>query len=157
MSKTKKIIFYIICALSIFAAGFGAGRGLRLARVSGAGSELESGIISAGESADSIKDGLNTSGNLANSAASAGSAIIEGLGSLEQSTRKLGIFYDEVIRAIEADSEAEAAFRRAHSSSVGASVSALDIAIQHSEQYERLIDALQRAVKNSEENSIKPE
>ena len=155
MSKTKKIILYICIDVLLLGLGFGAGRLIRLARVSGAGTELESRITSASQSANSIADGLSTQSALASSAVESGRAIEEGLGTMQQSTEKLGVFYDEVIRAVEADKEAEDAFRRAHQSDVNSAVGALDIAIQHSEQYERLIESLQQAINNTSENSEK--
>lgn len=157
MSKLKKIIINISCGLLLIAVSFGAGSRFRLARVSGAGSELESRITDAGDSANRVKDGLNVADGLANGAATGGRAVDEGLTAIEQSSGKLGIFYNEVIRAIEADQEAERAFRQVHSEASGVSISALDIAIQHSEQYERLIESLQRASKNFEENSSESE
>lgn len=155
MSKIKKIIINIVCGVLLLAAGFGTGRGLRLARTSAGSSELESGIVAAGESANHISDGLDNAAALASSADSSGRAVEEGLGVMQQSTERLGIFYDEVIRAVEADAEATEAFKRNHKSSADAAVNALDIAIQHSEQYERLIESLQQAINNSSKDSKK--
>ena len=158
MSKTfKKILIYIGIGILLFGAGFGTGRFIRLARISGTSSQLESGITSASESANSVADGLNTAAGLANSADSSGRAVEEGLGTMQQSTEQLRIFYDDIIRAVEADKEAEATFRELHSTSSNAAITALDIAIQHSEQYERLIQSLQQAIDNSSENSKKSE
>lgn len=148
MSKTKKILINIGCGLLLLCAGFGAGRGLRLARTSGASSKLESGIHDARDTADSISDKLNTAGSLGSSAASSGQAISDGVGAIEQSSSQLRIFYDEVIRSIEADQKATDDFKRLHNASSEAAVDALDIAIQHSEQYEQLILSLQQAVDN---------
>lgn len=157
MSKTKKIFINVICGILLLAGGFGAGRRLRLARTSAGSSELKSGITAASKSADSISDGLTNAAALANSASSSGRAVEEGIGVMQQSTEKLRIFYDEVVRAVEADKEAEDAFRQTHSGSAVATVDALDIAIQHSEQYEKLIESLQQAINDTSENNKKPE
>lgn len=153
VSKSKKIIVIIVCGICLFAAGFSAGRFVRLARVSGASGELESGIISAGSTTDSIIDHTVIAGNAAESAHSSGQAVDAGLSAMQQSTEQLRIFLDEVVRSVEADKEATRTFQQAHGDSNSASISAIDIAIQHAEQYEELIRSLQQAIDNYSKNS----
>lgn len=153
MSKLKKIIISICCGILLFMAGFCTRGRLRLARVSGAGEGLEQRIDDARNSADSIDNKLDPAGNLGKSAAANGQAINDGIGTIQQSSEELGIFFNEVVRAIEADQKATADFERLHNSTSTAELDALDIAIQHSEQYEQLIQSLQQAVDNFTKNN----
>ena len=156
----KNIIKYSIITVAgiiLFAAGFGTGRGLRLSRTSGVSSDLESTIVSASDTASDLSDRLSTARAIANSAASSGRAVEEGLGVLEQSTERLELFYTEVVRAIEADKAATATFQQLYGESSGTTIDALDIAIQHSEQYEQLISSLQRACDDFAKDSSESE
>ena len=126
----------ILSAIIIFTSGYITGRNRRLANVSSASGQLE----------QRIDESLNTAGAIANGLASSGSAVAEGLGAMQLSSQRLELFYSEVIRAVEADKEATRTFESIHNASTGATVDALDIAIQHSEQYEKLISSLQRII-----------
>ena len=138
----------ILFAIIIFASGYITGRNRRLANVSSASGQLEQRIDESLNTAGDILNRSDTAGAIANGLASSGSAIAEGLGTMQLSSQRLEVFYSEVIRAVEADKEATRIFESIHNASTGATVDALDIAIQHSEQYEELISSLQRTIDN---------
>ena len=138
----------ILFAIIIFASGYIAGRNRRLANVSSASGQLEQRIDESLNTAGDILNRSDTAGAIANGLASSGSAVAEGLGTMQLSSQRLEVFYSEVIRAVEADKEATRTFESIHNASTGATVDALDIAIQHSEQYEELISSLQRTIDN---------
>ena len=138
----------ILSAIIIFASGYIAGRNRRLANVSSASGQLEQRIDESLNTAGDILNRSDTAGAIANGLASSGSAVAEGLGTMQLSSQRLEVFYSEVIRAVEADKEATRTFESIHNASTGATVDALDIAIQHSEQYEKLISSLQRTIDN---------
>ena len=138
----------ILSAIIIFASGYIAGRNRRLANVSSASGQLEQRIDESLNTAGDILNRSDTAGAIANGIASSGSAVAEGLGTMQLSSQRLEVFYSEVIRAVEADKEATRTFESIHNASTGATVDALDIAIQHSEQYEELISSLQRTIDN---------
>ena len=138
----------ILFAIIIFASGYAAGRNRRLANVSSASGQLEQRIDESLNTAGDILNRSDTAGAIANGLASSGSAVAEGLGTMQLSSQRLEVFYSEVIRAVEADKEATRTFESIHNASTGATVDALDIAIQHSEQYEKLISSLQRTIDN---------
>lgn len=153
MSKTKTICIYVCICLGLFAAGFGTGRLARLADVSSASGKLEQRIDESINTAGDILDRSDIAGAIADGLASSGSAVTEGLGTMQLSSQRLELFYTDVIRAVEADKEATRAFQSAHNASTGAAVDALDIAIQHSEQYEELISSLQRIIDDINKNN----
>ena len=136
----------ILSAIIIFASGYITGRNRRLANVSSASGQLEQRIDESLNTAGDILNRSDTAGAIANGLASSGSAVAEGLGTMQLSSQRLEVFYSEVIRAVEADKEATRTFESIHNASTGATVDALDIAIQHSEQYEELISSLQRII-----------
>lgn len=138
----------ILFAIIIFASGYITGRSRRLANVSSASGQLEQRIDGSLNTAGDILNRSDTAGAIANGLASSGSAVAEGLGTMQLSSQRLEVFYSEVIRAVEADKEATRTFESIHNASTGATVDALDIAIQHSEQYEKLISSLQRTIDN---------
>lgn len=138
----------ILFAIIIFASGYITGRSRRLANVSSASGQLEQRIDESLNTAGDILNRSDTAGAIANGLASSGSAVAEGLGTMQLSSQRLEVFYSEVIRAVEADKEATRTFESIHNASTGATVDALDIAIQHSEQYEKLISSLQRTIDN---------
>ena len=136
----------VLSAIIIFASGYITGRNRRLANVSSASGQLEQRIDESLNTAGDILNRSDTAGAIANGLASSGSAVAEGLGTMQLSSQRLELFYSEVIRAVEADKEATRTFESIHNASTGATVDALDIAIQHSEQYEELISSLQRII-----------
>lgn len=138
----------ILFAIIIFASGYITGRNRRLANVSSASGQLEQRIDESLNTAGDILNRSDTAGAIANGLTSSGSAVAEGLGTMQLSSQRLELFYSEVIRAVEADKEATRTFESIHNASTGATVDALDIAIQHSEQYEKLISSLQRTIDN---------
>ena len=138
----------ILFAIIIFASGYITVRNRRLVNVSSASGQLEQRIDESLNTAGDILNRSDTAGAIANGLASSGSAVAEGLGTMQLSSQRLELFYSEVIRAVEADKEATRTFESIHNASTGATVDALDIAIQHSEQYEKLISSLQRTIDN---------
>ena len=138
----------ILSAIIIFASGYITGRNRRLANVSSASGQLEQRIDESLNTAGDILNRSDTAGAIANGLASSGSAVAEGLGTMQLSSQRLEVFYPEVIRAAEADKEATRTFKSIHNSSTGAMLDALDITIQHSKQYEKLISSLQQTIDN---------
>lgn len=136
----------VLSAILIFTAGYCTGRNRRLADVSSASGKLEQRIDESINTAGDILNRSDTAGAIADGIASSGSAIAEGLGTMQLSSQRLELFYADVIRAVEADKEATRTFESIHNASTGTAVDALDLAIQHSEQYEELISSLQRII-----------
>ena len=146
----------ILFAIIIFASGYITGRNRRLADISRASGQLEQRIDESFNTAGDILNRSDTAGAIANGLASSGSAVAEGLGTMQLSSQRLELFYAEVIRAVEADKEATRTFESIHNASTGTTVDALDIAIQHSEQYEELISGLQRIINDFNKDNQKP-
>ena len=148
--KTKDTIrivgTIVLSAILIFTAGYCTGRNRRLADVSSASGQLEQRIDESLNTAGDILNRSDIAGTIANGLASSGSAVAEGIGAMQLSTQRLELCWSEVIRAVEADKEATRTFESIHNASTGTAVDALDIAIQHSEQYEELISSLQRII-----------
>ena len=157
--KTKDTIrivgTIVLSAILIFTAGYCTGRNRRLADVSSASGQLEQRIDESLNTAGDILNRSDIAGTIANGLASSGSAVAEGIGAMQLSSQRLELCWSEVIRAVEADKEATAAFESTHNASTGTAVDALDIAIQHSEQYEELISSLQRIIDDLNEDNQK--
>lgn len=122
----------VLSAILIFTAGYCTGRNRRLANVSSASGQLEQRIDESLNTAGDILDRSDNAGALAGSINSNGQVIAEGIGAIQSSTQRLEFYWSEVIRAVEADKEATAAFQRLHSGTSSASIDALDLAIQNS-------------------------
>lgn len=157
--KTKDTIrivsTIVLSTILIFAAGYRTGRNRRLVDVSSASGQLEQRIDESLNTAGDILNRSDTAGAISNGLASSGFAVAEGLGTMQLSSQRLELFYAEVIRAVEADKEATRTFESIHNTSTGTAVGALDIAIQHSEQYEELISSLQRIIDDLNKNNQK--
>ena len=155
--KYKNIIISSICifilCITCFFTGLGIGKSRRLTGIEYSSTELEQRINEGRDTASNILDSANTAGALTGGIESSNRAINEGMATIKLSAEQLYIFYTEVKRAIEIDKARTDRFQQLHSEFNATSVDALEIAIQHSKQYEQLILSLQQALGNITENN----
>ena len=150
---TKNQIIAFCVSVFMCIACFLAGRYLRFERVSGDSEQLISGIIQAGNSTDQIINELTIAGASAESAERYGALISGIIEELRDENDKLGISTNEAIRAIESNQRIAELVKSASSSLHNATGTAIDIAIKRAEDYERLIESLQKALGNTSEDN----
>jgi len=153
VSKTKKIIINIVCSLLLLISGFCTGRFIRFGRASGASQQLITGITSARDDTDKIINELIIAGASAESAAKYGYIISEVIRELQSQNEQLRVSNDEAFRAIENNKRITEIVQSAQSELSNTTGTALEIAIKHAEDYERLIDSLQQALQYSSEDN----
>lgn len=150
---TKNQIIAFCVSVFMCIACFLAGRYLRFERVSGDSEQLISGIIQAGNNTDQIINELTIAGASAESAERYGALISGIIEELRDENDKLGISTNEAIRAIESNQRITELVKSASSSLHNATGTAIDIAIKRAEDYERLIESLQKALGNTSEDN----
>ena len=152
--KITKTTFIYICVSLIFCIGsFFAGRFIRFGRISGTSEQLIDGIIQAGNDTDKIIDQLVIAGASAESAANYGQIISGIVEELRAENEKLGVSTDAAIRAIESNKRVTELVKSASSNLHETTGTALELAIKRAEDYERLIESLQEALRNTAENN----
>ena len=155
MSKTKKIIFIICCAILIFVTGFCSGRFIRFRRVSGAGEQLVKGIVLTRDTVDTIADELNISRASINSANDLKRAVSKGLQTVRKGNEVGELLIHEVERSIEDNQKCTENLKQSYSDLSDATGYAIDLAIIRAEEYERLIGAFQQIINDTPENGGK--
>ena len=150
---TKNQIVAFCVSVFMCITCFLAGRYLRFERVSGDSEQLISGIIQAGNNTDQIINELTIAGASAESAERYGALISGIIEELRDENDKLGISTNEAIRAIESNQRITELVKSASSSLHNATGTAIDIAIKRAEDYERLIESLQKALGNTSEDN----
>ena len=157
MSKTKKIIFIICCAILIFVTGFYSGRFIRFRRVSGTSDELISGIVLTRDEVDKIADAIGISRNSIKSAADLGRAVENGFNSLREGNELGLLCVNEIKRSIEDDKKFNANLQQTYTDYIDTTTAALDMAINRAELYERIISAYEQADRNISKDNEKSE
>ena len=151
--KIDKNFFIKLGCIAVFGfTCFCAGRFIRFKGVSGASQQLESGIILAGSQADSIINGLITSGYLLESSKTDGRAILNAFEELQRSNEKSGVCLEEIIRTTENYAARTENFKSGYGEYAESNDFAFDLAIFNAEQYEELISKLQQITRNNSED-----
>ena len=150
IDKNFFIKFGVVIALC--AISFCAGRFIRFRGISKSSQQLESGIVLAGSQADSIIDGLITSGYLLESSKTDGRAILNAFEKLQCSNEKFGVCIEEVIRTTESFAASTENFKSSYGDYAESINFALDLAIYNAEQYEALINKLQQITGDNSED-----
>lgn len=151
ITKSAIITFCICIVLCI--SSFCAGKFIRFGRVSGVSEQLISGIIQAGNDTDKIINELIIAGASTKSATRYGPIIAGVIEDLRKNNEEFSISTDEAIRAIESNQRIAEIVKSANSSLYEATGDALDDTIKRAEDYERLIDSLQKALGNTTKNN----
>lgn len=151
ITKSTIITFCICVVLCI--SSFCIGRYIRVGRISGTSEQLISGIIQAGDDTDKIINELTIAGASAESAANYGRIIAGVIEELRNVDEELSISTNEAIRAVESNKRITEIVKSASSSLSNTTGNALEDAIKRAENYERLIESLQEALRNSTENN----
>lgn len=151
ITKSTIITFCICVVLCI--SSFCFGRYIRVGRISGTSEQLISGIIQAGDDADKIINELTLAGASAESAANYGRIIAGVIEELRNVNEELSVSTNEAIRAVESNKRITEIVKSASSSLSNTTGNALEDAIERAENYERLIESLQEALRNSTENN----
>lgn len=152
-TKTKKIILIVAGCILLFAAGFGTGRGLRLARATGAGTDVESGIISAGNATSNAIDSVTVGNGLLKPGFELGGITVDGLEKLLSTNEKQRVCIDEIKRAVDDYIRFTEELQSVYSEISDTEQYAGEVAIQHARLYEQLIDSLQRALEDNDKDS----
>lgn len=151
ITKSTIITFCICVVLCI--SSFCFGRYIRVGRISGTSEQLISGIIQAGDDTDKIINELTLAGASAESAANYGRIIAGIIEELRNVNEELSVSTNEAIRAVESNKRITEIVKSASSSLSNTTGNALEDAIERAENYERLIESLQEALRNSTENN----
>lgn len=151
ITKSTIITFCICVVLCI--SSFCIGRYIRIGRISGTSEQLISGIIQAGDDTDKIINELTLAGASAESAANYGRIIAGVIEELRNVDEELSVSTNEAIRAVESNKRITEIVKSASSSLSYTTGNALEDAIKRAENYERLIESLQEALRNSTENN----
>ena len=151
ITKSTIITFCICVVLCI--SSFCIGRYIRIGRISGTSEQLISGIIQAGDDTDKIINELTLAGASAESAANYGRIISGVIEELRNVNEELSVSTNEAIRAVESNKRITEIVKSASSSLSNTTGNALEDAIERAENYERLIESLQEALRNSTENN----
>lgn len=126
----------------------GLRRGERLTDIPGTSGTIESGVVSAGNSSDSISNSTNVGISAGNSSIGTSTAVGSGLTELQRSIEKYRIFEDVVDRTIESSLEAERTYEAIRGDSSSAEEYAIRVAIEKAEALERIIKTLREASDN---------
>lgn len=151
ITKSTIITFCICVVLCI--SSFCIGRYIRVGRISGTSEQLISGIVQAGDDTDKIINELTLAGASAESAANYGRIIAGVIEELRNVNEEFSVSTNEAIRAVESNKRITEIVKSASSSLSNTTGNALEDAIERAENYERLIESLQEALRNSTENN----
>ena len=141
---------FVLCLCIV---SFCAGKFIRFERISGSSEQLISGIVQAGDNTDQIINELIVAGASAESAINYGQIIAGVIEELRNNNAEFSISTDEAIRAIESNKRVTELVQSASSSLYETTGTALELAIKRAEDYERLIESLQEALRNTTENN----
>lgn len=141
---------FVLCLCIV---SFCTGKFIRFERISGTSEQLISGIVQAGDNTDQIVNELIIAGASTESANRYGTIISGIIKELRDENEQLGISTDEAIRAIESNKRVTELVKSASSNLHETTGTALELAIKRAEDYERLIESLQEALRNTAENN----
>ena len=149
----KKFFISIGAVLALCFASFCAGRHIRFSGASRASEQLISRVISAGDDANTISNCLSAAGYSAKSAAAAGQLIASVFGEMRKENEQLRVSINEAQRAAESNKRVTELVDAAYTKLSNTTGDAIDIAIEHAEQYEQLIKSLRQALGDTTENN----
>ena len=149
MSKIKKILINIGCAVFIFIFGFCTGRFIRFKGISGASEQLVSGIILEGDTANTILDKLGIARPAGQSANDTGYAVLRGIQELSKSNDTARLCISEIEREVEYTQQNAKIIEQSFNGVSDAVDYGWRIAEEQVAAYERIIDTLQQFNNNS--------
>ena len=152
MSKTKKILINIGCAIFVLIFGFCTGRFIRFRGISGASEQLVSGIILERDTTDRILDELSIARSAGNSTADTGQAILRGIQELSKSNETAKLCISEIEREIELAQQNAQTIKQSFESVSDAINYGWRITENQALAYERIVDTLQQFDNNSTKN-----
>lgn len=150
---TKSTIITFCICIVLCVSSFCAGRFIRFGRVSGVSKQLISGIVQARNDTNKIIDELIIAGASTKSATRYGQIISGVIEDLRKNNEDFTISTDEAVRAIESNQRITEIVKSANSSLYETTGDTLDDAIKRAEDYERLIESLQKALGNTTKNN----
>ena len=149
MSKIKKILINIGCAVFIFIFGFCTGRFIRFKGISGASEQLVSGIILEGDTANTILDKLGIARPAGQSASDTGYAVLRGIQELSKSNDTARLCISEIEREVEYTQQNAKIIEQSFNGVSDAVDYGWRITEEQVAAYERIIDTLQQFNNNS--------
>lgn len=152
MSKTKKILINIGCAIFILIFGFCTGRFIRFGRISGTSEQLVSGIILERDTTNRILDELSITRSAGNSSTDTGQAILRGIQELSKSNETAKLCISEIEREIELAQQNAKTIKQSFESVSDAIDYGWRITENQALAYERIVDTLQQFNKDTGEN-----
>ena len=148
--KTFIIIFGVIILCVICFIG---GRFSRYRSISGSAGQLESGIVSARDTVDTIADKLNIANASGKSSEELGQLIIESVDELQRGLETAKLATEKSLQQLD---DYERILQDNHEyfqQLSGESDGFFDMAIRDAELYEQLISSLRQTLSNNEQNS----
>lgn len=152
MSKTKKILINIGCAIFVLVFGFCTGRFIRFGGISGTSEQLVSGIILERDTTDRILDELSIARSAGNSTTDTGQAILRGIQELSKSNETAKLCISEIEREIELAQQNAKTIKQSFESVSDAIDYGWRITENQALAYERIVDTLQQFNNNSTKN-----
>ena len=149
MSRTKKILINIGCAIFVLVFGFCTGRFIRFRGISGSSEQLVSGIILERDTTDRILDELSIARSAGNSSTNTGQAILRGIQELSKSNETAKLCISEIEREIEFAQQNAQIIQQSFESVSDAIDYGWRITESQALAYERIVDALQQFNNNS--------
>lgn len=152
MSKTKKIIINIGCAIFVLIFGFCTGRFIRFGGISGTSEQLVSGIVLERDTANTILDELGITRPAGQSASDTGYAVLRGIQELSKSNETAKLCISEIEREIELTQQNAKTIKQSFESVSDAIDYGWRITENQALAYERIVDTLQQFNNNSTKN-----
>lgn len=152
MSKTKKILINIGCAIFILVFGFCTGRFIRFRGISGTSEQLVSGIILERDTTDRMLDELSIARPAGNSSTDTGQAILRGIQELSKSNETAKLCINEIEREIELAQQNAKTIKQSFESVSDTIDYGWRITENQALAYERIVDTLQQFNNNSTKN-----
>ncbi len=156
MESKKTVIHIIIFIIACFTC-FCAGRFIRFKRTSRNSQQLESGILLTRNQVDTISNRLNIASSSIKSGADLEYAITKGIRELQHSNEVGILCINEIERTIENNQRSTEELKQSYNDLYNSTDYAIDLAIIHAREYERLIRTLQPAIADNTENAIESE
>lgn len=144
MSKIKKILINIVCAIFILVFGFCTGRFFRFGRISGTSEQLVSGIILERDTTDKILDELGIARPAGQSASDTGYAVLRGIQELSKSNETAKLCISEIEREIEHTQQNAEIIKQSFNGVSDAIDYGWRITENQALAYERIVDTLQQ-------------
>ena len=156
MSKTKKILINIGCAIFILIFGFCTGRFIRFGGISGTSEQLISGIVLERDTANTILDELGITRPAGQSAVDAGYAVLRGVQELGKSNDAARLCISEIEREVDITQQNAEIIKQSFDGVSDAIDYGWRIAEEQAAAYERIVNTLQQFNKDSGEDDKEP-